>query len=139
MRRLDSNTKEKLLWCRTQIVYLTEQNEAQLQSAVRNDLGKEAIADSLTAYIKLIEAIDDVALEEIKRAVYTVCDEHGIDAEAKDSAFPFEGDAMDDSCLDYCEELARDIRELWDIPAVEVVDQLESWLDELDRHHKKNS
>ena len=120
------------MWTREQIVYMNEKREL-IEEQMR-ELGSER---SVPFSGKWVESVEDALLDVIRIEAYAVCEDYNIDPLTAGTAFPHLADleTFEDSVEDYCHELASDITQLYDIPAIEVVDQLETWLSDLCEHH----
>ena len=137
MRRIDSKTKEAIFWTRTQVVYIHEKQEAQFLGLTWGDQfdASEKLKELVSVNATSIESMERALTELFVTEVASVAVEYGFNPVEEGSAFPMEG--SEESCPDYIRELVGHVVDLWHIPAVEVADELENWLNDLSEYHEK--
>lgn len=135
MRRLSNITKETALWSRARIVGINELAEAQqesLDAEQYEELG--LIYDSIKSEIKggLLKVFS-YEIQQLKNN-FNLSEN---DITAKGSAFP-EIECLDESIIEYAVDLTADVIELFTMPAIEIVDEAEDWLNDLWTHYELN-
>ena len=133
MRRIDPNVREELLRCRAEAARATEVNELIEETCGENEARQKSLDDYFNAMVKYCAALVSSELSQIA---------HEFDFDPLDewTAFPYDKGENDfnESAADYAAELVADLLEVYDIPALAVVDELENWLDLLWKFHLKN-
>ena len=132
MRRLDPTVREELLRCRAEVTRASEIFEMMAARGIDSEKSQQKFdqyISSITAYAATLIA-DEVA---------RVANEFDFDPFDEWTAFPYDkGETdFDDSASDYASELASDLLQVYDVPALAVVDELEQWLDSVWTHHQK--
>lgn len=132
MRRLDPTVREELLRCRAEVTRANELFEMLTARGIDSEKSQEKFdqyVSAITAYVAALVS-DEVA---------AVANEFEFDPFDEWTAFPYDkGETdFDDSAADYATELSADLLQVYDVPALAVVDELEQWLDSVWTHYQK--
>lgn len=133
MRRLSNITKETALWARAKIVGINELAEAQ-RTALDSDQYEEleGIYDGMKDDIKSgLFKVFSFELSELRKQFDLTEDQ----LTKKGTAFP-EVEQLDESVVEYVVDLVGDLIELYTMPALDIIDEAEEWLNELWEHHE---
>ena len=133
MRRLANITKETALWARAKTVGINE-----LEVAQRLTMDKDQFKELESIHSVIKQEVKNGVLKVLSYEVRQLMDNFNFkeeDLTAKGSAFP-EVDCLDDSIIEYSVDLASDITELFTMPALDILDEMEDWLNELWKHHE---
>lgn len=132
MRRLDPTVREELLRCRAEVTHANELFEMLTFRGIDSEKSQQGLD-------QYISSITGYAAALISDEVAKVANEFEFDPFDKWTAFPYDkGETdFDDSAADYATELASDLLQVYDVPALAVVDELEQWLDSVWVHHQK--
>lgn len=140
MRRIDSTTKEMICWVRSAAVQASERLEFHRTIYSKDDVQElidinEALNDSYESSISKVLAIE----------VNEILNEFGLDerhATSEWSAFPhLKGQvefSMNESIVEYTADLIKDLLTHNTIPAIEIADEFEEWLNDLYDFHVDN-
>ncbi len=139
MRRIDSKTKEAIFWTRAQVVYINERQEAQVLGLASGDQydASERLKDLISVNVTSVDSMQQALAELFIKEVAAVAVEYDFDPTASGSAFPFDGMDSEETCADWVWELVGHVIDLWHMPAVEIADHFEEWLNELSEYHEK--
>ena len=132
MRRVSNITKETMLFARARTVATMELQEAQSEKYTKNQYKSlEEIYDEIHSGLK------DSVIKVLSYEIAELAETYGWDSKfisEEGTAFP-EFDGLDDSIGDYAISLTDDLLELYTLPALEIVEELEDWLNELNEFH----
>jgi len=126
MRRISPDAKQFINWTRLQVCQVTE--EAQ---HYKTKFGTDGTEELMESYNSMLAALMEGCGKVIGIEIAEVCSEFGVEnTSEKRTAFPFDPD-LPDSIEEYACELVRDVCLAYDVPSVEIADELEEWLNDL--------
>ena len=129
MRRINTVLKDHILWTRARVVGIDEQMEHLWEQYDKEEYGEIA-----EAFEGIKEDIRDMLTNMVGIELSDLVKEFNLDPAAPNSAMP-EIDMVDESITDYASDLIEDVMTLPTLPALEIVDELESWINDLYLYH----
>ena len=129
MRRINTVLKDHILWTRARVVGIDEQMEHLWEQYDKEEYGEIA-----EAFEGIKEDIRDMLTNMVGIELSDLVKEFNLDPSAPNSAMP-EVDMVDESIADYASDLIEDVMTLPTLPALEIVDELESWINDLYLYH----
>lgn len=139
MRRISSVTKDAICYTRSTVVMTEERSEAMSQH-----YAPETYAEIREIHEAMIEGCRNTVAKLIALEVKELTDEFGLTEKfmkSAGSAFPDCTELGDVTMIGYMSDLVEDAIELISMPAIEVADEFEDWLNDLWEYHeaKRNS
>jgi hypothetical protein len=129
MRRINTVLKEHILWTRARVVGIDEQMELLWEQ-----YDKEGYGEIAETFEGIKEDIRDMLTSMVGVELSDLVEEFNLDPSAPNSAMP-EIDMVDESITDYASDLIEDVMSLPTLSALEIVDELESWINDLYMYH----
>ena len=136
MRRITTVTKEAFLWVRAQVAKTQEMQEHWQEVGAGTQTFKEIVEINEA----LIDSFRDTLFKLLSLELQWLFDEFNLSKQhalASGSAFPAypEQTGLDESIVEYCNDIVSDVVELYTMPAIQIADEFEEWADELYNYH----
>ena len=136
MRRVEPVTKEAFLWVRAQVTKSREMQEHW------EELGgtSESVKEIVEVNEALIDSLRNTLSKLVSLELQWLFDEFNISKRyvmKSGTAFPGYSDevGLDESIVEYCNDLVGDVIECYTIPAMQLADEFEEWVGDLYEYH----
>lgn len=130
MRRISSDAKQFINWTRLQICQIAEEAQYYKSKFEAGETG-----ELMESYNSMLAALGIGLGKVIGNEIAAVCNEFGVENTSEErTAFPYDPN-LPDSIEQYACELVRDVCMAYDVPSVEIGDELEEWLNDLWNFH----